>query len=196
MALLTEKVAQEIAEIHVFGELLKRGVAVYRSVAGDDATALARHPDGDVLELKIRTNCEGEDRESSVFKTAEYRPDRLSFVMCVFLEDRSVAEVWVFPSMVFYAYSSRSRGKVKTRSLDLESGEQKYDAPLREYLRGFRNRWSLLTDYPEFREFMTSPEGFEDLEDIVTAQAAFEEPEEDKIPWEEYVRSVSEQVPN
>lgn len=182
MSLLTDRMAQEIAEMHVFSELLKRGLPVYRSVGDDDATALARHPDGDVLELKVRTNSGGEDRESSVFKTAECRPDRLSFVMCVYLEDQSVEEVWIFPSMVFYAYSSRSRGKVKTRSLDLESGVQKYNAPLREYLRGFRNRWNLLTDYPTFREFMTSPEGFEDLEDIVTAQAAFEEPDEDKTP--------------
>ena len=194
MALLARKIAQEIAEMHVFSELLKRGLPVYRAVGDDDGIALARHPHGDVLELKIRTNCEDEDRESSVFTTGEYRPDRLSFVMCVFLENRSVAEVWIFPSMVFYAYSSRSRGKVKTRSLDLESGEQKYCAPFREYLRGFRDRWSLLTDFPAFRELMTSPEGFEDLEDIVTAQAAFEEPDEDKIPWEEYVRSVSEKV--
>ena len=194
MALLSEGVAQELAEMHVFSELLKRGVAVYRSVGGNDATALVRHPDGEVLELKIRTNCIGEDGESSVFKTVEYKPDRTSFMLCVVLEGQEIEEVWVFPSMVFYAYSSSSRGKVKNRLLDLESGEKKYDAPLREYLRGFRNRWRLITEYPDFREMLTSPEGFMDLEDLVSAQAAFEEPEEDKVPWEEYVRSVSEQV--
>ena len=194
MALLTERVAQEIADMHVFSELLKRGMNVFRSMAEDDATALVRHPDGDVLELKVRTNCEGGDKESSVFKTAEYRPDRFSFVVCVFLEHRNVAEVWVFPSMVFYVYSSLSRGKVRTRSLDLESGEQKYYAPLREYLRGFRSRWSLLANYPEFRELMTSPEGFEDLEDIVTMEEATEHPPEEGIPWDEYVASISEPV--
>ena len=87
MALLTPKVAQEIAELHVFSELLKQGLPVYRAVGDDDTTALARHSGGDVLELKIRTNCEGEDGESSVFKAAESRPDRLSFVVCVFVED-------------------------------------------------------------------------------------------------------------
>jgi len=194
MSLLTDRMAQEIAEMHVFSELLKQGLPVYRSVGDDDATALARHPDGDVLELKIRTNCGGENRESSVFKTAEYRPDRLSFVICVFLEDLSVAEAWIFPSMVFFAYSSRSRGKVKARSLDLESGEQKYNGPLREYLRGFRNRWNLLTDYPTFRECMTAPEGYEDLEDIVTMEEATEHPPEEGIPWEEYFVSIPETV--
>ena len=87
MALLTPRVAQEIAEMHVFSELLKRGLPVYRAVGDDDTTALARHSGGDVLELKIRTNREGEDGESSVFRAAEYRPDRLSFVACVFVED-------------------------------------------------------------------------------------------------------------
>lgn len=194
MALLTEHVAQEIAEMHVFSELLKRGVAVYRPVAEDDATALARHPDGEVLELKIRANCIGEDGDSLLFKTAEYKPDRSSFVICVVLESQGVEEVWVFPSMVFYAYSNRSRGKVKNRSLDLESGEKKYGSPLQEHLRGFCNRWSLITDYPEFRDLMTSPEGYEDLEDIVTMLEATENPLDEGIPWEEYVAGIPDKV--
>lgn len=190
MALLTGKVAQEIAEMHVFSELLKRRLAVYRPVAEEAATALARHPEGQVLELKIRTNCGSEDTKSSVFKTAEYKPDRTSFVLCVVMGDQGAEEVWVFPSMVFYAYASRSRGKVKNLFLDLNSGEKKYDTPLRDYLRGFKNRWSLIADFPEFCDLMTSPEGFEDLEDIVTAQESFEQPEDEKTSWEEYVRSI------
>ena len=43
---------------------------------------------------------------------------------------------------------------------------------------------------------MDSPEGYVDLEDLVTAKESFEQPEENKIPWEEYVSSVSDKVSN
>ena len=84
---------------------------------------------------------------------------------------------------VFYAYSTTAGGKHKSRRLDLDSGESKYDVPLGDYLRGFRNRWELIADYAEYRRFMTSPEGCLDLKDLVTAREAFENPEAEKTPF-------------
>ena len=99
-----------------------------------------------------------------------------------------VEEVWVFPSMVFYAYASGSRGK--TRDLNLDSGKRKYSNPLTDHLCGFRNRWELISNYEEWRSFMTSTEGLEDLEDILAAKEAQESPEEERMSFDEYVRSL------
>ena len=196
MALHKGQIAREIAEMHVFSELLKRGVAVYRPVVDADVNALAKLSDGQVLELIIKSSAEAERKGPRQFQMPDYRPSPNLFVLCVTVQDAQVEAVWTFPSMVFYAYSTGSGGKRKMRNLDLDSGEEKYDAPLWEYLRGFRNRWGLITEYANYRKFMTSPEGFEDLEDIVTAKESFESPEDEKIPWEEYVRSVAEKVSN
>ena len=194
MALHKEQIAQEIAEMHVFSELLKQGVAVYRPVVDADVSALAKLPDGQVLELIIKSSAGAERKGPRQFQMPNYRPSPNLFILCVIVQDAQVEAVWIFPSMVFYAYSTGSGGKRKMRNLDLDSGEKKYDAPLGEYLRGFRNRWELITDFAEFRGFMNSPEGYKDLEDIVTMKEAVEAPEEERVPWEEYVRSIPETV--
>ena len=196
MALHKEQIAREIAEMHVFSELLKQGVAVYRPVVDADVNALAKLSDGQVLELIIKSSAEAERKGPRQFQMPDYRPSPNLFVLCVTVQDAQVEAVWTFPSMVFYAYSTGSGGKRKMRNLDLDSGEEKYDAPLWEYLRGFRNRWELLTEYANYRKFMTSPEGFEDLEDVVTAKESFESPEDEKITWEEYVLSVPGSLPD
>ena len=182
----TKQMAGEIAELHVFSELLKRGVAVYKPLVDEGLDALARLPDGQVLELKIMTA--GQEQPPRRFQTLDYRPKPEFFILCADFSEDETPKVWVFPSMVFYAYSTGVRGKHKARCLDLDSGEEKYDVPLWEYLCGFRNRWELITDFAEYRKLMTSPEGFEDLEDILTAREAFEQPDEEKVPWEEYAR--------
>ena len=194
MALHKEQIAREIAEMHVFSELLKQGVAVYRPVVDADVNALAKLSDGQVLELIIKSSAGAERKGPRQFQMPDYRPSPNLFVLCVTVQDAQVEAVWTFPSMVFYAYSTGSGGKRKMRNLDLDSGEEKYDAPLWEYLRGFRNRWELLTDFAEFRGFMNSPEGYKDLEDIVTMKEAVEAPEEERVTWEEYVRSIPKTV--
>ena len=194
--MITKQVAGEIGELFVFSELLKRDVAVYKPLVDNGLDALVRLSSGQVLELQIKTAGGAGSKGPRWFQMPDYRPSLNLFILCVTVQDAQVEAVWAFPSMVFYAYSTGSGGKRKMRNLDLDSGEKKYDAPLREYLRGFRNRWELITEYANYRKFMTSPEGFEDLEDIVTAKESFESPEDEKIPWEEYVRSVAEKVSN
>ncbi len=99
-----------------------------------------------------------------------------------------VEEVWVFPSMAFYAYASGSGSK--TCDLNLDSGKRKYGNPLTGHLCGFRNRWELISNYEEWRSLMTSPEGFEDLEDTLAVKEAQESPEEERMSFDEYVRSL------
>ena len=192
--MITKQTAGEIGELFVFRELLKRGIQVFKPLVDEGLDALLRLPDGEVLELQIKSAGGAGGKYPRWFQMPSFTPRPSFFIVGVTFSNEEVEDVWIFPSMVFYAYASGAGDKI--RDLNLETGVRKYGAPLREYLRGFRNRWSLIAEYPQFKKFMTSPEGFEDLEDIVTAQAAFEEPDEDKTPWEEYVSSVSEQVPN
>ena len=190
--MITKQTAGEIGELFVFRELLKRGIQVFKPLVDEGLDALLRLPDGDVLELQVKSAVGAGGKDSRWFQMPPFTPRPNFFIFCVAFQDDEVEEVWIFPSMVFYAYASG--GPDKTRDLNLESGIRKYGAPLREYLRGFRNRWSLITQHPEFRDFMTSPEGYEDLEDIVTMEEAMEHPPEEGIPWEDYFASIPEKV--
>lgn len=183
-------VAQQLAELYVFGELLKGGVNLYRPLVNAGADALARLADGQTLDLQIlvSTAAAGSPTHRR-FALPDYRPRPDRFILCVTMADGQPENAWVFPSLVFYAYSTAARSKAKTRCLDLDSGAKKYDVPLWDYLRGFRDRWELITNYAQYRRLMTSPEGFVDLEDIVTAKEAFEQPDEERMTYEEYIRS-------
>ena len=186
--MMTKQAAGQIGELFVFSELLKRGMAVYKPLVDDGLDALARLPDGQTLELQIKSAGGAGGKDPRWFQMAPFTPKSNLFILCVTFLGEAVEEVWVFPSMVFHAYADGKEDK--TRDLNLESGIRKYGEPLRDYLRGFRNRWELITNYHEYREFMTSPEGYENLEDIVTALESIEEPDDQKISWEEYVRSI------
>ena len=193
----TEQITGQLAEYHVFSELLKRSVAVYQPLVNEGIDALVRLPDGQTLELVIKAVGVPAEQCPRRFLMPDYRPRPELFIVCVDLsEGVENVQAWVFPSLVFYAYSPRPGSKRKNRILNLDSGEKKYNVPLWDYLRGFRNRWELIADFTQYRPFMDSPEGYVDLEDLVTAKESFEQPEENKIPWEEYVSSVSDKVSN
>ena len=183
----TKQMAGEIAELHVFSELLKRGVAVYKPLVDEGLDALARLPDGEVIELQIKSAGGSGGKDPRWFQMPSFTPRPNFFILCATFLDSEVAEVWVFPSMVFHAYAAGSEDKL--RDLNLERGIKKYGEPLRDRLCGFRNRWELITDFAEYRKLMTSPEGFEDLEDIVTMKEEMESPDAERLTYEEYVRS-------
>jgi hypothetical protein len=192
--MVTKQAAAGICELFVFGELLKQGVAVYKPLVEQGLDALVRLPDGQVLELRIKSVGGAGGKGPGWFQMPPFVPRPNFFIVCVAFSETKVGEVWVFPSTVFSAYASGREDK--TRDLNLESGIRKFGEPLREYLRGFRNRWELIVDYSEYQHLMNSPEGYKDLEDIVTALESFEEPEEDRIPWEEYSSSLSDALPD
>lgn len=190
--MITTQMAGEIGELYVFKELLKRGIEVYKPLVDEGLDALLRLPSGDVLELQIKSAGGAGGKDPRWFQMPSFTPRPEFFILCVTFLNEEVEEVWVFPSMVFYAYASGAKQKI--RDLNLESGIRNYGEPLQDYLRGFRNRWELITEYAEYRKFMDSPEGYKDMEDIVTMKEAMEDPEEEGIPWEEYVRSIPETV--
>ena len=163
--MITKQAGGEIGELFVFGELLKRGVKVYKPLVDEGLDALLRLSDGCVLELQIKSAGGAGGKDPRWFQMPAFSPSPDFFVICVTLINEEVEEVWVFPSMVFYAYAAGKEDK--TRDLNLETGVREYGDPLRDYLRGFRNRWELITDYDYFKKFMTSPEGYEDLEDML-----------------------------
>ena len=181
MAQLTDKVIQEIAEMHVFGELLKRGVIPYAPVAGGAADTLLKTDKGVYLELSVNCTPKG----NGTFTVPDYRPDKKRFIVSVEFDGSNNPVCWVFPSLVFYAYSTGPEKK-GLRTLNLNGGSRKYfGKPLRDYIRGFRNRWELISRYHYYRRFMNSPEGYEDLEDILLMLLAEEEPETDdeQVPF-------------
>ena len=187
----TKQVAGQWAELQVFSELLKRGVAVYKPLVDDGLDALARLPDGQVIELQIKSAGSAEGKTPRWFQMPSFTPRPNFFIVCVSFLSGGDEEFWVFPSAVFDEYANRPP-KGDPRDLDLEGGKRKYGNPLTDHLCGFRNRWELISNYEEWRSFMNSPEGFEDLEDILAAKEAQESPEEERMSFDEYVRSLPE----
>ena len=53
--MLKKQIAGEIAELYVFGELLKRGVLPYVPVVDEGVDALVRTFGGHVIELQIKS---------------------------------------------------------------------------------------------------------------------------------------------
>ena len=178
------------AEHFVLDELLKLGVMPYQPVAESGNNFLLRTGKNSILELRLVLS-DGSGRDASnTFAMLEFKPSKKHFIAGVEFDEADNPVAWVFPSVVFYAYSAGPDRK-GLRSLKLDMVQKKYlSETLRDHLRGFRNRWELFSEYSFYRRYMNSPEGYEDLEDIVTAQESLEQPEEEKIAWEEYVRSI------
>lgn len=185
-----KQAAGQIGELHVFSELLKRGVGVYKPLVDDGLDALARLSNGETIELQIKSAAGAGGTYTRWFSVREFDPRPNFFIVCVTCVVGNIEEVWVFPSMVFDKFSTGRGKKQKALALDLAGGKKKYGEPLGEYLRGFKSRWELIANFSEFRRFMESPEGYLDLEDIVTSLESFEQSEEEKTPWEEYVLSI------
>lgn len=192
----TKLVAGQLAELHIFSELLKQGVAVYKPLVDEGLDALARLPDGQVIELQIKSAGGAGGKDPRWFQMPDFQPHKGFFVICVEFVNGEIGDTWVFPSVVFYAYSTLSR-RSGIRDLNLDVGKKKYSKPLCEYISFFRNRWELISDYEYYRRFMDSPEGYEDLEDELLAKEAFENPDPDDeyIEWDDYVRSRTGSLP-
>ena len=182
-------VAGQIGELYVFSELLKQGLEVYKPLLDEGLDALVRLPNGQVIELQIKSAGGAGGKDPRWFQMPAFTPRAEFFIVCVEFLDNEVVAIWVFPSMVFHAYASGS--KTKLRDLNLDSGKRKYGEPLTDRLCGFRNRWELIANFEEWQRFMGSPEGFEDLEDILAMKEAAESPEEERMYFDEYVLSQS-----
>ena len=182
-------VAGQIGELYVFSELLKQGLEVYKPLVDEGLDALVRLPSGQVIELQIKSAGGAGGKDPRWFQMPAFTPRPRFLVVCVEFLDSEVANVWVFPSMVFHAYASGSGSKM--RDLNLDSGKRKYGEPLTDRLCGFRNRWELISHFEEWERFMAFPEGLEDLEDILSMKEASESPAEERMSFDEYVLTQS-----
>jgi hypothetical protein len=172
----TKQVAGQLAELHVFSELLKQGVMPYAPAVETGSDYLLKTAKGAILELAVKVSGKG----NGTFVVPDYQPDKKRFIVCVEFDESDAPVAWVLPSLVFHAYSTRP-SKKDLRTLNLDGGRRKYfGEPLRDYIRGFRNRWELIADYQYYRRFMNSPERFEDLEDILLMLLVAERPDTDE----------------
>lgn len=182
--MLSKQIAGEIAELYVFGELLKRGVLPYLPVVDEGLDALARTSGGQVIELQIKSAGSAGGRCPRWFQMPTVDPRTNFFIIGVEFNDGEPTHAWVFPAIIFDKYATRPASG-SARDLDLESGVRKYGLALRDLLCGFKNRWELIVDFEHFEPMMKSPE---DLEDILTEQEALEAPDEEAITIGEYER--------
>ena len=186
--MVAKQVAAKRGECHVVAELLKRGGIPYLPAVDGTADVLVKTAQGILLELKFLLPVVRGGKVTRTFATLDYKPDKKRFILCVELDQEDAPIAWVFPSMVFWAYSGEP---TKNALINLNLNEKRKDLlphVLDKYLVGFRNRWELLTDYKYYRRFMDSPEGYEDLEDILSMLIVSERTyaEDESIPFKPF----------
>ena len=178
--------AAKRAEYHVVSELLKRGGIPYLPVVDTGTDTLVKTAQGFLLELTVLLPVERVGTATRTFTIPDYKPDKKRFILCVEFDDTDSPVAWVFPSMVFHAYST-CPNKRGLKSLNLKEGRKDLlPYVLDKYLIGFRNRWEIIADYKHYRRFMNSPEGYDDLEDILSMLIASERKraEDESIPFQ------------
>ncbi len=168
-------------ELFVFGELLKRGMVPHVPLVDvDGVDAMVPVATGAVLKLQVKTVAAPSDPRW--FQVDSVPEDLHLFYVCLEMQRGEPGDVWVFPAMVFDAYSSRPP-KRTPRDLNLDSTRRGDSAALKEILAGFRNRWQLLGHFDRYADLLNHPE---DLAGLLAAKEALEAPEEEATTLEEY----------
>lgn len=180
--MLDRQMAGKIGELHVFNELLNRGVAPYVPLVDEGVDAIVRAPGNWTLNLQITSCGSAGSKYHRWFLMPKFEPRKNFFILGVEFIDRKPGDVWVLPSRVFDAYAT---GKTQgtSRNLNLDSGIRKHGMPLKDLLCGFRNRWDLIVDYHKYAALMDS---VEDLEDVLAMVESLEAPSEEIVTLKDY----------
>ena len=140
----------KMAELAVFGELLKRGVIPYVplvDIKGIDA--IIRKDDGRLLEIQVKSTFSKGMQGSFNVDDLVTKPN--FFIIGVIGEGDMPEkyEYWVFPSEVFHKNAQQISPPDKgytTYRLDLWYGKRKEGAYLKDTLRKFCNNWDPLVE--------------------------------------------------
>lgn len=142
----TPMVTGKIGELHVFGELLRKGVNPYVPLVDREGIdAVIRRRDGSYIELQIKTA--NTPQTPRWFGVQNLKPKHQLFIACVALATEPV-ETWIIPSQVFRAHSNYSP-KSRYHDLNLDSTKRGSDVPRWKLLEEFREGWHLLTEEAE-----------------------------------------------
>ena len=186
--LFSKQIGGERGELHVFGELLRRGMVPYRPLVDEGLDALVRTAAGQVVELQIKAAGSAGGKYPRWFGMPAIEPRKNFFIVGVEFTDGAPGDVWVLPSTVFDKYAGRPP-KGSPRDLDLDGGVRKHGMVLRDLLCGFRNRWELIVNYEQYEHLM---ESMKDLEDLPTMKEAQEAPENESLTLEEHEHQRSQ----
>ena len=180
----SKQIAGARGEVFVFGELLKQGVVPYLPLVDEGYDALVRTPEGNFIELQIKSAGSAGGKYHRWFQMPKFEPRKNFFILGVEFIDGAPLNVWILPSVVFDKYANRPiRGT--PRDLDLDGGIRKHGMHLRDLLCGFQNRWELIVEYSKYADLM---ESIDDLEDFLTMKEAQEAPPEEILTLEEHDR--------
>jgi hypothetical protein len=136
----------KIGELHVLGELLRRGVNPYVPLVDQEGIdAVIRRRDGTYLELQIKTIAT--PKYPRWFGARISRPRNQLFMVCVTLVTEPI-ETWIIPSHVFKTHSTFSP-KSGVCDLDLEGTKRGSEIVRKKLLAEYCNAWHLLTEEAE-----------------------------------------------
>jgi hypothetical protein len=129
----------KIGELHVFVELLRRGVNPYVPLVDTEGVdAVVRRPDGSFLEIQVKAI--RTPQTPRWFQVQRLQPRNNYFIVCVALATDPI-ETWVIPSHSFEAHSTVSQG---TYDLNLDSTARGQTVPRGKLLEEYKEAWHLL----------------------------------------------------
>lgn len=139
----------KIGELHVFSELLRRGVNPYVPLVDREGIdAVIRKRDGSYVELQVKSIAT--PQTPRWFNANIPRPRHQLFMVCVSLATHPV-ETWIIPSHVFTRHSTYSR-KHGLYDLNLDATKRGGSIRRGELLEEYREAWQLLVEEAEIGE--------------------------------------------
>jgi hypothetical protein len=131
----------KIGELHVFRELLRRGVNPYVPLVDiEGVDAVIKTKSGDYLELQIKTVAT--EKTPRWFQVQKLRARHNYYVVCVVLTVEPI-ETWIVPSLVFERHSTVDKSGLC--DLNFDSTARGSDVPRWKLLDEYRDAWHLLS---------------------------------------------------
>jgi len=111
---MTTQQKGKLAELKVFGELIKRGADLYLPVMdiGTDAILRREEENGTYTYLEIQVKSTEAKEQAGYFNIYDLPPRGYLFIVCVDMsgvklkEYHGEPEIWIFPSRVFHSHGT------------------------------------------------------------------------------------------
>ena len=131
----------KVGELHVLGELLKRGIVPYEPLVDRmGVDAIVPQEDGSYIAVQIKTCTSAVSSRWFAIDRLEPRPNL--YIVCVAMKSQPI-ETWIIPSEVFVANATRSKSGHLDLDLNIKPRGQRLTRA--EKLKEFLEAWHLLT---------------------------------------------------
>ncbi len=145
---MTTQQKGKLAELMVFGELIRRGADLYLPVVDIGIDAILRQKNGKYVEIQVKST---KAKDQAGYFNASFEPRGNLFIVCVEMsreDEGEQPEVWIIPSTEFekYAYKTKEGYRLPLYDKSIEYENRKRSKILGQYYASkHEDAWKLLT---------------------------------------------------